>query len=164
MAWETCTCPDGSTYQSTNCSVTDPCMCHDDCENDDTGERVTNINRGPVRGRAVISKTRGVPSRGSLEYGPRGQRQAFRGFTGTNWQQDTPAGTGWQQKGVFSNWRGPSMEIDTDTIPMTVTKTTTTTTEPEKMGFSPVNVALSMLSVGVLFFVIGYSYEKGKTS
>ena len=145
MAWETCTCPDGSTYQSTNCSVTYPCMCHDDCEN-------------------VISKTRGVPSRGSLEYGPRGQRQAFRGFTGTNWQQDTPAGTGWQQKGVFSNWRGPSMEIDTDTIPMTVTKTTTTTTEPEKMGFSPVNVALSMLSVGVLFFVIGYSYEKGKTS
>lgn len=149
MAWEKCTCPDGSTYESTNCSVTDPCMCLGNCDNERT---------------AGISKTRGVPSRGSLEYGPRGQRQAFRSFTGTRWQQDTPAGTGWQQKGVFSNWRGPSMGIDTDSIPMTTTTTTTTTTEPEKMGFSPVNVALSMLSVGVLFFVIGYSYEKGKTS
>ena len=113
-----------------------------------------------------IQKTRGVPSRGSLDYGPRGQRQAFRGFTGTNWQQDTPGGTNWQQKGVFNNWSGSSLGLGTDSIstPTIVKQTTTTTTEPKKAGLSPVSIVLSMLSVGVLFFVIGYSYEKGKTS
>ena len=30
-----------------------------------------------------VSKTRGVPSMGSAEFGPRGQRQAFRGFEGS---------------------------------------------------------------------------------
>lgn len=51
-----------------------------------------------------VSKTRGVPSQGSLEYGPRGQRQSFRGFTGTNWQQSgRNRETMWQNGGVFSN-------------------------------------------------------------
>jgi hypothetical protein len=33
-----------------------------------------------------ISKTRGVPSQGSLRYGPRGQRQQFRGMDSNTYQ------------------------------------------------------------------------------
>ena len=70
-----------------------------------------------------ISKTRGVPSMGSTNYGPRGQRQAFRSdtdptddmyFSGTNWQQ---AGrnreTMWQEGGVFSNAAGGGRVLPT---------------------------------------------------
>ena len=73
---------------------------------------VTN-NRGLTE--RYISKTRGVPSMGSTNYGPRGARQNFRSdtdptddmyrrFTGTNWQQSgRNRETMWQNGGVFSN-------------------------------------------------------------
>ena len=48
--------------------------CDTEIENED--ERLSN-NRGQY-----ISKTRGVPSMGSDNYGPRGQRQSFRSFDG----------------------------------------------------------------------------------
>ena len=58
-------------------------------------------------GVAQISKTRGVPSQGGTERGPRGQRQNFRSFTGTNWQQSGKnRETMWQNGGVFSNAAG----------------------------------------------------------
>jgi hypothetical protein len=65
-----------------------------------------------------ISKTRGVPSQGSLRYGPRGQRQSFRRFAGA---EDSSLGK------------------------MSSTKYLT-----------------GLLSVGVLFFIVGYGLQKGR--
>ena len=46
--WETCKCSDGSTYQSTNCAVTDACMCDGNCDDDAMVRTRTGENR-PIR-------------------------------------------------------------------------------------------------------------------
>ena len=81
-------------------------------------------------------------------------------FAGTPWQSDTRAGTAWQQTGVYSNWAGDS--IPAPTPPPVILTQSSSGVEPETAGISATHIILSMLSVGVLFFVIGYSYEKGK--
>lgn len=50
--------------------------CDTEIENENA---ILSNNRGQF-----ISKTRGVPSMGSTNYGPRGQRQSFLGFGGGN--------------------------------------------------------------------------------
>jgi|TARA_R110000851_G_scaffold38678_1_gene99089 hypothetical protein len=82
-------------------------------------------------------------------------------FAGTQWQGDTAGGTGWQQTGVFSNWAGDSIAAPVIQPPLIVTQSSLGT-KPDTAGISATHIALSMLSVGVLFFVIGYSFEKGK--
>ena len=100
----------------------------------------------------AIRKTRGTQL-GSQRKGPRGQRQAFRRpkrasatwrrFDGTNWQADTPMGTNWQQKGVFRNMAGTNGSGNMSTM-------------------SVAQYAMGLVSVGILFYVIGYSYSEGK--
>lgn len=93
-----------------------------------------------------ISKTRGVPSQGSLRYGPRGQRQNFRSFTGTNWQQSgRNRETMWQEGGVFQNASGDSQ--DKRVMKMTVGK-----------------LVMGYLGIGLTAFVIGYAIRKGGTA
>jgi len=98
---------------SINCSSMLACPtcgpnCNYECENGVCVEKPRDDNR------VGVSKTRGVPSKGSTNYGPRGQRQNFRSFTGTNWQQ---AGrnreTMWQNGGVFSNASGRGRYLPT---------------------------------------------------
>lgn len=103
--------------------------------------------------RPIIKKTRGT-QRGSLNSGPRGQSQSFintrvndntgfRRFDGTSWQRgDRNETTSWQQGGVFNNFEGM----------------------PDN-GMSSMSVAqyfLGLASVGILFYVIGYSYAEGR--
>ena len=83
----------------------------------------------------------------------------YQAFTGTRWQQDTPYGTGWQRRGVYTNFVDDTTDVAQ--VPPTILPNGT---EPEKTKISVTNVAISMLSVGILFFVIGYSFEKGKTA
>ena len=81
-----------------------------------------------------------------------------KNFAGTQWQDNAPVGTGWQQNGVFSNWAGDESPL----LPITPTLPILPASKPVTAGVSATNMVLSMLSVGVLFFVIGYSFEKGK--
>ena len=71
------------------------------------------------------------------------EHRNMRNFTGTNWQQDTPMGTRWQQKGVYNNFGGGGMTTGISTM-------------------SVAHYALGLASVGILFFVIGYGYAEGK--
>jgi len=98
---------------SINCSSMLACPtcgpnCNYECEDGVCVSKPRDDNR------VGVSKTRGVPSKGSTNYGPRGQRQNFRSFTGTNWQQ---AGrnreTMWQNGGVFSNASGRGRYLPT---------------------------------------------------
>ena len=61
-----------------------------------TPQMLSEIGRG-------ISKTRGVPSMGSTNYGPRGQRQTFRNVTGPGFPppQSPISTTGLAVGGVF---------------------------------------------------------------
>jgi len=96
--------------------------------------------------RTNVSKTRGVPSQGSLRYGPRGQRQNFRSFTGTNWQQSgRNRETMWQQGGVFQNASGGSQN-------------------KEVMKMSVGKLVMGYLGIGLTAFVIGYAIRKGGTA
>lgn len=104
-------------------------------------------------GRPVIKKTRGT-QRGSLNYGPRGQRQSFINnrpngnasfvrFDGTSWQQgNRNETTGWQQGGVFNNFEGAG--------------------NGNMSRMSVAQYFLGLASVGILFYVIGYSYAEGR--
>lgn len=59
--------------------------------------------KGGVANDVGMSKTRGVPSMGSTNYGPRGQRQTFRNVTGPGFPppQSPISTTGLAVGGVF---------------------------------------------------------------
>ena len=102
-------------------------------------------------GVAQISKTRGVPSMGSSNYGPRGQRQNFRSFSGTNWQQSgRNRETMWQNGGVFSNAAGgvgySRFAGDSNGTMKTM---------------SVGRLVMGYLAIGLTAFVIGYAIKKG---
>ena len=137
--------------------------------------RIDKLGVNALRSReaALKSKLERLQSRGSnpnwqqqltdkISY-IRGQLNSKGGasnFAGTRWQSDTRGGTGWQQTGVYSNWAGDS--IPAPTTPPVILTQSSSGVEPETAGISPTHIVISMLSVGLLFFVIGYSYEKGK--
>tara|TARA_R110001592_G_scaffold20489_9_gene83074 strand:- start:314 stop:661 length:348 start_codon:yes stop_codon:yes gene_type:complete len=50
----------------------------------------------------TISKTRGVPSMGSTNYGPRGQRQSFRSYSGDQTMEDERHSTNPPRKAPYN--------------------------------------------------------------
>ncbi len=122
-----------------------------------------------------ISKTRGVPSQGSLRYGPRGQRQNFRSFTGTNWQQSgRNRETMWQDGGVFQNAAGderllpPLMDRRTPVKPLPtgsgIIYRRFSGRDSSNMQMSVGKLLMGYLGIGLTAFVIGYSIRKGGTA
>jgi hypothetical protein len=71
MGSKGCKCDDNKEYLQFYCG--DSCSCCDSAS--------ASLSQGK---NADIKITRGVPSKGSLRYGPRGQRQTFRSFDGVS--------------------------------------------------------------------------------
>jgi len=130
---------------SINCSSMLACPtcgpnCNYECEDGVCVSKPRDDNR------VGVSKTRGVPSKGSTNYGPRGQRQNFRSFTGTNWQQSgRNRETMWQNGGVFNNASGELQE-------------------KQVMKMSVGKLVMGYLGIGLTAFVIGYAIRKGGTA
>ena len=68
---------------SYNCSSVMACpTCGPGCNYECVDGICEEVPRDDDGGRVNFGKTRGVPSMGSTNYGPRGQRQSFRSYSG----------------------------------------------------------------------------------
>ena len=129
-----------------------------------------------------IAKTRGVPSQGSTTHGARGQSQAFSNYGGATlspgvWMNRDEA-IGAEMRARRANpvqgdllHRTADPEIPAGHMNFRYGMTAGPRQNYERMGnFSGPDIAkvgmgqyvLGLASVGVLFFVIGYSLERGK--
>lgn len=131
-----------------------------------------------------ISKTRGVPSMGSTNYGPRGQAQSFRNAVGEKNKSSVGQVTGGDCVCVNCGngecvgcVRGGELCIPNDPAmrtPSMLAQIGRPRGQRQSFrSFDGIDVSeksvheiqksiLGLVSVGVLFFVIGYSYSKGK--
>jgi hypothetical protein len=142
-----------------------------DCKEANTG----NIGNTPIgySPNEFISKTRGVPSAGSTNYGPRGQRQAFRDFQGNpldyignikrtsnidprTYPMSTRSVQGGQQIMNSPGWRRGEVSTKKGFRRFAGDDRGT------MMTMSVTKLVMGYLAVGLTAFVVGYSIMKGK--